>query len=63
MLVTGLFINLPMYLSNTWYSGYLPFNSNKLYDRFGNRAQIAKIVDERGTLDVEKYRKAGVYSL
>jgi len=62
MLVTGLFINLPMFLSNSWYSGYLPFNTNKLYDRYGQRAKIDTIVDERGTLDVEKYRKFGVYS-
>jgi len=60
MLFSGLLLNLPIYLTNIWYAGYLPFNSNKLYNRHGQRAQIALIVDERGNLDIEKYRQNGV---
>ena len=60
MLFAGLLFNLPMYLTNVWYSGYLPFNTNKLYDRHGKPFKVTQLVDERGNLDVEKYHKFGV---
>ena len=62
MLLSGLLFNVPMFLTNAWYSGYLPFNSNKLYDRHARRFKVSKIVDERGNLDVEKYHTFGVKS-
>src|SRR5271155_409330 len=60
MLFAGLLFNLPMYLTNVWYSGYLPFNANKLFDRHGTQFKVTQLVDERGNLDVEKYHKFGV---
>src|SRR5579859_3765905 len=55
-LLIGLLFNLPLYLTNTWYTGHLPFNTNKLYDRFGKRFKTRDVVDERGNLDLDKYR-------
>ena len=63
MLLSGLLFNLPMYLTNVWYSGYLPFNANKLFDRHGKYFQVTQLVDDRGNLDIEKYHKFGVNPL
>lgn len=62
-LLIGLLFNLPLYLTNTWYSGHLPFNTNKLYDRFGKRFVTKSVVDERGNLDLAKYRSYSVQIL
>lgn len=62
MLLVGLLFSLPMYLSNAWYTGYLPFNTNKLYDRLGNRYQIHNAVDDRANFDLEKYKSYSVRS-
>ena len=51
MLAVGLFFMLPMYLNNVWYSGHLPFNMNRPFDRFGKRYNISRIVDTRGRRD------------
>ena len=55
MLFIGLCFNLPMYLTNTWYTGHLPFNTNKLYDRYGKRFQPRQLLDDRGNFDQQKY--------
>ena len=60
MLFVGLFIILPMYLTNTWYTGHLPFNTNKLYDRYGKRFVPKLILDDRGNFDLEKYKAYSV---
>ena len=54
---------LPMYLRNTWFTGYLPFNENKPYDRFGLRYNITKIVDERANFVESKYQTYSVRSV
>jgi len=62
MLLVGLLFNLPFYLTNTWNSGYLPFNSNKLYDRYGNNYKVRDIIDKAGRFDAEKYASYSVIS-
>ena len=60
MLLIGLLFNLPIYLTNTWYSGHLPFNTNRLYDRYGLPFKTKSVVDERGNLDLPKYKSYSV---
>jgi hypothetical protein len=51
---------LPMYLRNVWYTGHLPFNMNRPYDRYGNRYNITQVVDERANFVLEKYEAYSV---
>ena len=60
MALVGLLFNLPVYLTNTWYSGHLPFNTNGLYDRYGKKIAVKKVIDSRANLDLEKYRAYSV---
>jgi len=60
MLFVGLVFMLPMYLLNVWGTGYIPFNVNKLFDRYGKRFTIRRVLDSRGNLDLEKYRAYSV---
>jgi hypothetical protein len=52
---------LPMFLRNTWYTGYLPFNENLPYDRFGQPYNISAVVDERANFVESKYQAYSVY--
>src|SRR5947207_3065933 len=51
---------LPIYLRNVWYSGHLPFNLNRPYDRYGRRYNLSQIVDERANLVQAKYEAYSV---
>jgi len=53
---------VPLYLCNVWYSGYFPFNTNFMYDRMGKRINLKLLVDERGNLDLQKFRSYSVCS-
>jgi hypothetical protein len=61
-LLAGLFIALPLYLKNIWYTGYLPFNTNRPYDRYGNTYNITQVVDDHATFVQDKYESYSVYS-
>lgn len=56
----GMLITFPviaaMYYSNLWGGAYLPVNSNKPYDRFAERYNVSAILDDRGIMDIEKYK-------
>ncbi|PHH70156.1 hypothetical protein CDD82_7303 [Ophiocordyceps australis] len=54
MFVTG-FIVLAVWYSNTWNSGYLPINSNRIFDHFGKAYNVSAVLDERGMYDEERY--------
>lgn len=54
-LVSAIFV-AAMYLTNYQYTGYLPLNSSQMFDRFGERYNMTKILDSKGSLDVEAYR-------
>jgi hypothetical protein len=51
---------LPMFLRNTWYTGYLPFNENLPFDRFGQPYNISAVVDERANFVESKYQAYSV---
>jgi hypothetical protein len=63
MAIIGIFVQLPLYLTNTWYSGHLPFNTNKIYDRYGARFNNKKVTDDRANFDLEKYKAYSVILL
>ena len=49
-----------MFLRNTWYTGYLPFNENLPFDRFGQPYNISAVVDERANFVESKYQAYSV---
>jgi hypothetical protein len=61
MFITGFAFMLPLFLKNVWYSGYISFNVNGIYDRFGKRYNIRRVIDERGNLDIKKYHEYSVF--
>ncbi|KAK7709937.1 hypothetical protein SLS64_006182 [Diaporthe eres] len=54
MFLWGIVI-LGIYCSNTWATGYLPINSNRVYDHFGELYNVSRALDDRGLYDHEKY--------
>lgn len=54
---------LPIYLRNVWYSGHLPLNRNRPYDRYGNPYNITQVVDGRANFVQEKYEAYSVSAL
>jgi hypothetical protein len=56
MFITGLFV-LAVWYTNTWNTGYLPINSNRVYDHFGKLYNVSATLDKRGMFDLEKYNK------
>ncbi|KAL7816243.1 OPT domain-containing protein [Trichoderma gracile] len=55
MLLTSVII-ISIYYTNTYYTAYLPINSNHPYDHFGKRYNVSAILDDRGIIDIEKYQ-------
>ncbi|RDA90398.1 hypothetical protein CP533_1049 [Ophiocordyceps camponoti-saundersi (nom. inval.)] len=57
--ITGMFLSgliVPfIWFSNTWSTGFLPINSNQVYDRFGQLYKVTDTLDSRGMFDREKY--------
>ncbi|KAM0233878.1 hypothetical protein ACHAPO_006746 [Fusarium lateritium] len=47
---------IAMYWSNTYNTGYLPINTNTMFDNTGAKYNVSSILDDRGLLDVEKYQ-------
>lgn len=54
MFIWGLII-LGVYFTNTWNTGYLPIVSNRVFDHFGERYNVSRVLDERGMYDHDKY--------
>ncbi|KAG8699351.1 hypothetical protein FRC08_005363, partial [Ceratobasidium sp. 394] len=48
-------IVLSLWLTNTWYTGHLPINMNRPFDRFGKQYKVTKVVDEFGFYDQAAY--------
>lgn len=46
---------LGIWYSNLYYTGYLPINSNRVYDHFGNLYNITLATNSRGQFDRAKY--------
>ncbi|KAK0739454.1 OPT oligopeptide transporter protein-domain-containing protein [Apiosordaria backusii] len=52
----SMFVIIGMYYANTFNTAYLPINSNKSWDHFGQRYNVTAIIDENGIFDAEKYQ-------
>lgn len=61
-LLVGVLLLLPMYISNVWNTGHLPFNSNKPFDCFGQRYNISRILDGNGNFNLNLYEQYSVLS-
>ncbi|KAH6989810.1 OPT oligopeptide transporter protein-domain-containing protein [Ilyonectria sp. MPI-CAGE-AT-0026] len=47
---------IAMNWSNTYNTGYLPINTNTMFDHNGMKYNVSSILDENGLLDEEKYQ-------
>ncbi|KAM5344246.1 hypothetical protein ACJ41O_012783 [Fusarium nematophilum] len=47
---------IAMYWSNTYYTGYLPINTNTMFAHNATRYNVSAILDENGLLDEAKYQ-------
>ncbi|KAF5006554.1 hypothetical protein FDECE_7080 [Fusarium decemcellulare] len=45
-----------LYWLNTYYTGYLPINTNTMFDHTGSKYNVSSILDENGLLDEAKYQ-------
>ncbi|KAG6006589.1 hypothetical protein E4U43_000421 [Claviceps pusilla] len=54
MFITGLMI-LGIWCTNTWNTAYLPVNSSKIFNHFGEVYDMVFVLDDNGKLDSEKY--------
>ncbi|KAK7990274.1 OPT oligopeptide transporter [Apiospora arundinis] len=45
-----------LWYSNAWHTGYLPINSNRVFDNTGAPYNVSRITDSHGMLDVDKYQ-------
>lgn len=54
MFVSG-FIAMGMWYSNVWNTGYLPINTNRVFDNTATRYVVANAIDDRGIFDPVKY--------
>ncbi|KAH8923159.1 OPT superfamily oligopeptide transporter, partial [Atractiella rhizophila] len=48
---------LAVYFTNTFYTSYLPLNSNGVYDNTGKRYNVSRIVNDAGHFDLEAYKQ------
>lgn len=46
---------LGIWYSNSFHTGYLPINSNRVYDHFGELYNVSKAINNKGLFDAEKY--------
>ncbi|KAF5008685.1 hypothetical protein FDECE_5041 [Fusarium decemcellulare] len=44
-----------IYYGNAYSTGYLPINSNRLFDHFGGPYNVSLVLNERGIFDAQKY--------
>ena len=45
-----------IWLTNTWYTGYLPINSNHVFDNTGNDYQVSRAVNNKTLFDDASYK-------
>jgi len=51
----GLLLAAGLWYTNTWNTGYLAPVQNKIWDHYGKRYNVTRIVDSRGYFDHDKY--------
>lgn len=58
---TGTLITFPIiaaiWFTNTWYTAYLPINSNGVFDNTGTRYNVSNVLNADTKFDAESYRK------
>ena len=54
MFVFG-FVILAVWYTNTWNTGYLPINTKRVFDHYGNLYNVSRAINEEGMYDHEKY--------
>ncbi|KAL2257875.1 hypothetical protein VTK26DRAFT_9059 [Humicola hyalothermophila] len=52
----SMFIVIALYYTNAFNTSYLPINSNKPFDHFGQSYNVSAIIDDKGIFDAEKYK-------
>lgn len=57
--VLGFFVILIVYYTNNKWTGYLPINSNALYNNKGKVYDVHQILNEKNMFDNEKYQSYG----
>ncbi len=53
----SLFVVLGLWYSNAFNSGYLPLNSNRIFDNKGNLYNVTKAIDANGLYNQTKYER------
>ena len=56
-MVVSAIIAIFFWATNAFYTGHLPITSPDTYDRFGNRYNVSRIVDDKALFDLEAYKK------
>ncbi|RSL94424.1 hypothetical protein CEP52_012651 [Fusarium oligoseptatum] len=51
----SMWVVLGLWYSNIYNTGFLPINSNRVYDRFGDLYNVTRAINDRGLFDAEKY--------
>jgi OPT family small oligopeptide transporter len=51
----SMFVILGFWYGNVYNTGYLPINSNRVFDHFGNLYNVSRAVDKHGLFDPAKY--------
>ncbi|GMM51601.1 Opt2 protein [Starmerella bacillaris] len=59
-MIISMLIVIGIWYQNTSYTGFLPINSNTLYDNTGNEFEVSQVLNDNNELDEEKYQS---YSL
>ncbi|KAK0482776.1 OPT-domain-containing protein [Armillaria novae-zelandiae] len=58
--VAGALVTMPiiiaLWVNNVWYTGYLPINSNGVFDNTGERYNVSMAVNAEALFDAEAYR-------
>ncbi|OCF35911.1 OPT family small oligopeptide transporter [Kwoniella heveanensis BCC8398] len=55
-MIISLFMIIGFYWTNTYNTGYLPINSNHVFDNAGKAFNVQKVIDHRGIFDAAKYQ-------
>jgi OPT family small oligopeptide transporter len=54
-MTVGAFVVLSFWYTNTYNTGYLPINTPRVFDHFGEYYNVTNAIDDRGIFDAAKY--------
>ncbi|KAB2575833.1 Glutathione transporter 1 [Lasiodiplodia theobromae] len=55
--LVGGFVLIGMYYTNALHTGYLPINTNSMFNHYAKSYNVSAVLDDRGWLDEEKYQE------